>query len=104
VYPSSREGPLWLGNLNSDIAQKLDYTEDPDKQFLSTIERLKTNDLSLYFADIADFARISGKDTKSIESSMLKLRDAGIECGRSMFSNTGIKVSSTVPEAFNIIY
>ena len=104
MYPSSSEGPLWLGNLNSEIAQKLDYIEDPDKQFLSTMERLKTNDLSLYFADIADFARISGKDTKSIESSMIKLRDAGIECGRSMFSNTGIKVSSTVPEAFNIIY
>jgi tRNA (guanine26-N2/guanine27-N2)-dimethyltransferase len=104
IYPSSREGPLWLGNLNSEIAQKLDYIENPDKQFLSTMERIKTNDLSLYFADIADFARRSGNDTKAIESSMAKLRDNGITCGRSMFSDTGIKVSSTVPDAFKIIY
>ncbi len=103
-YPSSREGPLWLGDLNSDIVNNLDYIENPDKLFLSTMERIRTNDLSLYFADIADFARIAETNTKPVEASMEKLRDNGITCGRSQFSNTGIKVSSTIPDALKVIY
>lgn len=103
-YKSSLEGPLWLGNLNSEIAERLDYIENPDKHFLETMERIKANDLSLYFADIADYARITVQDTKSMESSMEKLRDHGITCGRAQFSDTGIKVSSSVSDAFHIIY
>ncbi|WP_337860615.1 N2,N2-dimethylguanosine tRNA methyltransferase [Ferroplasma sp.] len=103
-YKSTIEGPLWLGNLNSDLISKLNYMDNPDKLFLKTIEKVKLNDLSTYFADIADFARITNQDTKAVEASMEKLRENGINCGRSQFSDTGIKVSSSVSEALHIIY
>jgi tRNA (guanine26-N2/guanine27-N2)-dimethyltransferase len=103
-YGAYREGPIWLGNLNSEIAGNMDYVENPDKIFMASMNRIKNNDLSLYFADIADFARIKGIDTNSVESSMEKLRESGIICGRSQFSNTGIKVSSAISEALSIIY
>jgi tRNA (guanine26-N2/guanine27-N2)-dimethyltransferase len=103
-YNNSEEGPIWLGNLNSSIINKLNYIENPDRLFLKTVDRIKSNDLSLYFADIGDFARITDRDTKSVESSIETLNKHGITCGRSQFSDTGIKVSSSVSEALHIIY
>jgi tRNA (guanine26-N2/guanine27-N2)-dimethyltransferase len=103
-YPDSIEGPIWLGNLNSDVVKNLNTVENPDKLFLKSLDGIKNNDLSLYFADTADFARIIHRDSISVQSSMEKLARYGIECGRSQFSDTGIKVSVPVNEALHLIY
>ena len=103
-YMESHEGPMWLGNLNSDMVKNLNIIENPDRLFLKILEEVKNNDLSLYFADIADFARIIHHDSRGIEPSMERLLANGIACGRSQFSDTGIKVSSPVRDALHLIY
>lgn len=103
-YPESSEGPIWLGNLNSDVVKGLNIIENPDKLFLKSLDAVKNNDLSLYFADIADFARIIHHDSMGMESSMEKLAGNGIQCGRSQFSDTGIKVSVPVKDALHLLY
>ena len=103
-YPESHEGPMWLGNLNSDIVKNMDIIENPDRLFLKSLSGIKNNDLSLYFADVADFARIIHHDSAGIESSMQRLAENGIVCGRSQFSDTGIKVSVPVNEALHLVY
>ena len=103
-YPESHEGPMWLGKLNSDIVKNLNTIENPDRLFLKSLNEIKNNDLSLYFADVADFARIIHHDSTGIEPSMQRLTENGIICGRTQFSNTGIKVSVPVNEALHLIY
>ncbi len=103
-YPETHDGPMWLGRLNSDIVQNLNCIETQDKLFIKSLEGIKNNDLSLYFADIADFAKIIHRDSMGIESSMEKLVDNGIECGRTQFSDTGIKVSAPINDALHLIY
>ncbi len=104
LYPDISEGPLWLGKLNCMEIAGLNIINSPDKLFLKYLERMKNDNLSLYFMDTSDIARILNRDAAPVNDAIEKLQKSGIHAGRTQFSETGIKVSLNINEAIKVIY
>ncbi|MCL4307624.1 MAG: N2,N2-dimethylguanosine tRNA methyltransferase [Candidatus Thermoplasmatota archaeon] len=91
--PSTREGPLWLGNLHQqDIAHMLKippWISIADRY----LESFSSDNLEVFFIDSALEASWRKGDMPQINKIIKLLTESGIRCGRTQFSGTGIKTS-----------
>ncbi len=104
LYNNVNEGPLWSGNLNSDMVNNLDIIENPDKLFLKYLNRIKNSDLSYYFLELSDIAKFKKIDTLNIEKAIDLLERNNIKSGRTIFSDTGLKIDYNLKEAIKYLY